>query len=349
MNKRENQHSNSPNNSKTSSNSKRREGESNGNSACDCIIDFLESFKILSSNSKQSPSHKRSKILENSKIFNQIKKEFIEYGIPKTLLIELKNIKNTLKISAAEIERVFEYPLSTLKDDNGTQVHFNMEKMQLEEFSDILLKDDFISNLIQQIRIINAQLKINEITELLNQFSDEEIAHQNEKTRFDEFINNKFKLDEIFSAKAFTMTSASSVESVCDRNEVSNAIEDIDELVKYINEDTENKKTKKNKNKKNKKNPKNTSQSSKTEALKPNECISIKNDYEKQENEPKEEKKENNTSNAKKTTVKEVDEFIESFKMELEEMSVPSYMTQKIVPTISEEYLKQLKKEYLSK
>ena len=46
------------------------------------------------------------------------------------------------------------------------------------------------------------------------------------------------------------MTSASSVESICEKND--NNITDIDELVKYISEDTE-KKPKKKKNKKSKK------------------------------------------------------------------------------------------------
>ena len=69
-------------------------------------------------------------------------------------------------------------------------------------------------------------------------------------------MNNSFSFEKeeisqpITKERVFTLTSASSVESICEKND--NNITDIDELVKYISEDTE-KKPKKKKNKKSKK------------------------------------------------------------------------------------------------
>ena len=40
-------------------------------------------------------------------------------GISNILLKELNNIKKTLKISSKEIESIFKYPLSLLKNENG--------------------------------------------------------------------------------------------------------------------------------------------------------------------------------------------------------------------------------------
>lgn len=274
--------------------------------------------------------------------------EFIKFGIPKTLLIELKNIKNTLKISSYEIERIFEIPLKSLKDDKGNPVHFNLEKMHLEEFSNILLKDNFISNLIENIRLINTQLKIKEINELLNQFSDEELNHQNEMTRFNEFLNNKFKLEDLFSSKGFAKTSPSSLGSAKDGEQMSNNIEDIDELVKYINEETDSKKPKKNKNKKNKKNNKNNNQGEDRKTAKQNEYLVINKSIDSKEIEGDEELKEN-LMNHESSNVKITDETVEEFRKEIESISFPSYMCQKIIPKISVEFLNMLDEEYLSK
>lgn len=327
---------------------------------------ILSKLKYCSSSMSQKKLLSYENIYENfisnRKMLLQVKDELIEYGIPKTLLKELKNIKHTLIISSSEIENVFEYPLSLLKDDNNNLIQFSLEKMQLEEFWKILLKDDFISSLISQIKIINSQLKISEITELLNQVSDDEISHQNEMTKFDDFINNKLKLDNSvitcnnnstssflrecneISAKAFTLTSASSVESFYDRNEVNNNIADLDELVKYINEETETKKNKKNKNRKNKKNVNknnNPSVQNSIEGL----CKNIESiiDYINEEKS----RKSTNGNNSNEEGIYVTDKNVEDFKKEIESFSVPSYMTQKIEVNLSEEFLDKLGREFL--
>ena len=232
---------------------------------------FQSEFKINSnydgSNSdscKMKNKNVVSTIYSKSKMLLKFKDDIVEYGVHKTLLNELNNIKNTLIISSTEIEKVFNYPFTLLKDDINQQIKFSVERMQLEEFSKILLKDEFISSLISQIRTINSKLNIKEITELLNQLNVSNCERYNEMTRFDECINNKLKLDtssvltynnnstssnvrEIneISTKAFTLTSASSVETIYDKNENNNIIADLDELVKYINEGTDLKKKEK--------------------------------------------------------------------------------------------------------
>ena len=75
-----------------------------------------------------------------------------------------------MKISSKEIENLFKYPLSLLKDDTtSTQINFSIELMQMEEFSKILLDDEFISTLILQIKIIFSQIKVKDIIELIAQ------------------------------------------------------------------------------------------------------------------------------------------------------------------------------------
>lgn len=235
-----------------------------------------------------------------------------------------------MKISSKEIENLFKYPLSLLKDDTtSTQMNFNIELMQMEEFSKILLDDEFISTLILQIKIIFSQIKVKDIIDLIAQVEEDKTTHKNEMTKFDEFINNKLKntkqneninnnsscsfskdINEISQPitkeTIFTLTSASSVESINDKND--NNITDIDELVKYISEEPEVKKPKKKKNKKLKKGGNNTKEI---------------------------EMYETNNSD-------DFDKEIENFKNDIEKSSVYPFKYNKKLPFLSSAFIKKL-------
>ena len=211
--------------------------------------------------------------------------------------------------------------------------------MQLEEFSEILLKDNFISSIIENIRLINTQFKVKEINELLNQFSEQSINHQNEMSRFNEYLNNKLMHEDLFPGKGIALTSPSSLESMQDgEQQNNNIIEDIDELVKYINQESDIKKSKKNKNKRNKKNNKHNN----NQVDKPNEYFAVNNSC---ENEVEHEFVNIDDNDDNKVT----DQIIEDFKKEIESMSVPAYMTQKIIPNFDDEFLNMLDQVYLAK
>ena len=176
--------------------------------------------------------------------------ELTEKGITHVLLRELINIQKTLKISSKEIENIFKYPLSLLKDDlTGKQNYFSIEKIQLEEFDKIILKNEFISLVLLQIKVIFGQLKISEITKLIDEVEKYKENHNNEKTKFDEFLllklkenleskinknnsnyylllNSKENNNEIINLNSketlATLNSSSSVESVLEKNEINN-------------------------------------------------------------------------------------------------------------------------------
>lgn len=257
-------------------------------------------------------------MLTRNSLLLQVQNEITEHGITHILLRELINIKNTLKISSKEIQNVFKYPLSLLIDENtNKKVNFSIELMQMEEFCKILLDDDFISTLILQIKIIFNQLEVKDILTLLDRVEEDKLTHNNEMTKFDEFINRKLKSKQcdtnssysfekeeinqpITKESVFTLTSASSVESICEKND--NNITDIDELVKYISEDTE-KKPKKKKNKKSKK---------------------------------------SNTTNNITESEDNFDKEFEQFKIDIEKNSVYPNRYHKSLPYISENFIKSL-------
>ena len=110
-------------------------------------------------------------------------------SVAKILLKELINIKKTLKISSKEIENVFKYPLSLLKNEKKKRIKFSLELMQSEEFYKTLLNDEFIYALLSQIKIFYVQSIPN-----LDQLLEEVLAdydHKNEMTRFVDYINEK--------------------------------------------------------------------------------------------------------------------------------------------------------------
>ena len=94
-----------------------------------------------------------------------------------------------MKISSKEIENVFKYPLSLLKNEKKKRIKFSLELMQSEEFYKTLLNDEFIYALLSQIKIFYVQSIPN-----LDQLLEEVLAdydHKNEMTRFVDYINEK--------------------------------------------------------------------------------------------------------------------------------------------------------------
>ena len=130
--------------------------------------------------------------LFNNNIFLNIQDEITGKGISNILLRELINIKKTLKISSKEIESIFKYPLSLLKNENGKKIKFSVELMQSEEFCKTLLKDEFIYALLNQMKNIFTQIKLPNMSQ--TQWIEEVLEdcdHKNEMTRFVEYINEK--------------------------------------------------------------------------------------------------------------------------------------------------------------
>jgi hypothetical protein len=126
---------------------------------------------------------------KNSFLLN-VQNEITGKGISNILLRELINIKKTLKISSKEIEGIFKYPLSLLKKENGKRLKFSVELMQLEEFCKTLLNDDFIFNLLGQMKNIFSQISIPNVAQWIEEVL-EDCDHKNEMTRFVKFINEK--------------------------------------------------------------------------------------------------------------------------------------------------------------
>ena len=216
---------------------------------------------------------------KNSFLLN-VQNEITGKGISNILLRELINIKKTLKISSKEIEGIFKYPLSLLKKENGKRLKFSVELMQLEEFCKTLLNDDFIFNLLGQMKNIFSQISIPNVAQWIEEVL-EDCDHKNEMTRFVKFINEKlgitnekndnnkkennyldeYKINEnlndnntleeqIGKNTVFSLDTGSSNEGTPYKNEkiIKNQNKDFEE---YNNNNDSNKKTKKKKRKNN--------------------------------------------------------------------------------------------------
>ena len=133
---------------------------------------------------------------KNSSLLN-FQDEIVRKGIFNVLLRELVNIKKTLKISSKEIENIFKYPLSLLRNKNGKKIKFSFELMQIEEFCKTLLNDEFISALLIHMKRNPSQISISKINNLLEQVF-EDCDHNNEMTRFENFINEKLGITKEF-------------------------------------------------------------------------------------------------------------------------------------------------------
>ena len=283
-------------------------------------------------------SYNEEEYLLRNNILLNVQDEITEKGISHILLRELINIKKTLKISSKEIEKIFRYPLSILRNDSGKKIKFSIELMQYEEFCNILLKDDLISILLVQIKEIFYQIKVPKIFRWIKELI-ENTEHKNEMTRFMKFINDKLgkennnELDnnEIEKNK---LSENKEEQDKMKEEKISNRInknekykteeiydkemnfKDIDELLNYINDEKDCKKVKK-KGKKGKKNKK-------------------------QNNSIKEEKKEEqliiDNNNLDDIYIKEFD----NFKKDILENSINKNNINKIIPCLSDDFLKKI-------
>ena len=126
---------------------------------------------------------------KNSNNFSNIQDEIKGKEITNILLRELINIKKTLKISSKEIESIFRYPLSHLKNENGKKIKFSFELMQSEEFCKTLLHDNFIHKLLNNMKEFTNQTN-SDINQLIEEV-EKDCDHKNEMTRFVKYINEK--------------------------------------------------------------------------------------------------------------------------------------------------------------
>jgi hypothetical protein len=283
-------------------------------------------------------SYNEEEYLLRNNILLNVQDEITEKGISHILLRELINIKKTLKISSKEIEKIFRYPLSILRNDSGKKIKFSIELMQYEEFCNILLKDDLISILLVQIKEIFYQIKVPKIFRWIKELI-ENTEHKNEMTRFMKFINEKLgkennnELDnnEIEKNK---LSENKEEQDKMKEEKISNRInknekykteeiydkemnfKDIDELLNYINDEKDCKKVKK-KGRKGKKNKK-------------------------QNNSIKEEKKEEqliiDNNNLDDIYIKEFADF----KKNILENSINKNNINKIIPCLSDDFLKKI-------
>ena len=128
-------------------------------------------------------------LIKNNNSLLNIQDEIKGKGITNILLRELINIKKTLKISSKEIESIFRYPLSLLKNEYGKKIKFSVELMQSEEFCKTLLHDDFIYYLLIKMKEFTYQ-KNTDINPLIEEV-EKDCDHKNEMTRFVQYINEK--------------------------------------------------------------------------------------------------------------------------------------------------------------
>ena len=243
---------------------------------------------------------------------------------PDILLRELINIKKTLKISS----------------ENGKKIKFSIELMQREEFCKTLLNDEIISTILKHIKEIFCQNNSSNIIKMIEEL-EENCDHKNEMTRFVEYINNKLekkknennKLDENKNEndeqindnvnnknhKEKKGKKRNNNENKNNNDEKEIDFKDIDALLNYINEDTDSKKGKK----KGKKSKKNKKQNKKEEK----EIIQDNNNY-----------YDDITNNLGYEFEKE----FENFKKEIEESSINIYNTNKIIPCLSNDFIKNI-------
>lgn len=239
-----------------------------------------------------------------------IEDEINKKGVTHILLRELINIKRTLKVSSKEIEGIFKYPLSILKNDEGKKIKFSIGLMQREEFCKTLLEDDLISNLLIQIKEIFNKYKNQKVLKWIFEL-DESYQHKNEMTKFVKYINDKLPnnllsnnktsesnyLEELKSDEEKEMDKDNIMNKINNKEEMNkkqkkkrnkkndeekmNQLEeqnakdelqfkDIDEILNYINDDTDSKKGKK-KNKKGKKKNKNSNKEEKENKINNND------------------------------------------------------------------------------
>ena len=315
-------------------------------------------------------------VMKNNLLIN-VQDEIAGKGLSNILLKELLNIKKTLEISSKEIECIFKYPLNILKDEKGKKIKFSVELIQCEEFCKTILNDEIISALLNQIKGVAYQIKIQKYIKLIKEL-EENCEHKNEMSRFMEYINDKLDIineeenqneineneneneindnelndNEIENNNNNSNNNIEELNENSSNNEEENGFnlnnencnnetskknkkkkeknnkieinkendnemyfEDIDELLKYINDDTNLKKGRKKgkKNKKNKKQNKNTIKES------------------------------NNMNDSNYSLDDDFKKEFEDFKRDIEKNTIFAYDVNKINPCLSDEFLSKIK------
>ena len=294
----------------------------------------------------------------NLKYFHSILNIIEDTNLGPAIIRELNNIKISLKNSSYEIKQIFQYPLNLLK------INFSIELIQLEAFNSILIKDDLISTILFQIKD-KYKNKLNPNIELINSLENDKKYDKEEMTRFDKLISQKLKIkfnneeyyndnskeciidnnsiesdiEKNYLKKNILSSSFSSVDShinVCQNNQINNnnkdIIEDeknkfkdldIDDLVKLIDSDentVHKKKKKKNKNK-NKKNKNKIN----------NNIVNFE-----------EKKNENIFQKKEEDKIKDFEVLFNDFKNNINQSSLNFYITQKIKPKLTIDFLIKL-------
>ena len=300
-----------------------------------------------------------------STILQQITKNIKNSNLGNTIFRELDNIKTSLKYSSIEIQQIFQYPLSLLKNQ------FSIECIQLEAFNNILIKDDLISTILFETK---EQKKSNFDCELINSLENDKKYDKEEMTRFDKILSQKLKIrnnkkdnfinpnkdyfidkdsiesdpfdninDNIYSKKNVLSSSFSSIDSHINNNNINNKNNDesinneednrlvdldIDDLVKLIDSGDNNgqKKKKKKKNKKNK---------NKGNCVFDNNKINYNNDL-------NVENKNIIKKNSEEIEKKDFESIYNEFKLNINNSSLNYENSQKIKPKLSANWLMKL-------
>ena len=222
--------------------------------------------------------------LRHNFLLNNIQDETFCEDISHDLLTQLINIKKALKISSKEIENIFKYAFKSLKTNDGKKAKINIELVLLEQFNKIILNDYLISTLLIQIKFIFSKNKEDYIVQIIDQLLKECLLHNNSMTKFDDLLSQNLGINnnsieknnninennnEIENYNEIKETNNNNIlnEKIIDNNigkDIKNNIEDednfgninfenIDDLVKFINEGSEDKNSNKKYKKKNKK------------------------------------------------------------------------------------------------
>ena len=320
--------------------------------------------KIFSRTASTSSNKSDSYILNHLnqselKYFHSILNIIEDTNLGPAIIRELNNIKISLKNSSYEIKQIFQYPLNLLNNN------ISIELIQLEAFNSILIKDDLISTILFQIKDkYKNKKKFNLNIELINSLKNDKKYDKEEMTRFDKLISQKIKIkfneeyyindnskeciidnnsiesdiEKNYLKKNILSSSFSSIDShinVCQNNQINNynkdIIEDeknkfndldIDDLVKLIDSDEntvqKKKKKKKNKNKKNK-----------------NKINNNVINFEEKKNENIFQKKEEDK-------IKDFEVLFNDFKNNINQSSSNFYITQKIKPKLTIDFLIKL-------
>jgi hypothetical protein len=239
---------------------------------------FKEYCSLEMINEKQAKKN-NSPINKKNNISEQI--------ISDILIRDLERIKTCLINSSNEIKEIFQYPLNLLNKS------FNIENIQLEAFKKYILNDKLISTIFLQIKLLYNKNKLDSKIKLIQLIENDERYCKREMTKFDNYLDEKIKeennlnSEEEIDNKSYynsdseneiknhirknflSLSSFSSIETKIsplndeineniineEENKILSNDIDIDDLVKYIDNDDEViKKKKKKKNKKKNKN-----------------------------------------------------------------------------------------------